>query len=718
MKKIADLNRLYTEGESADSELFAEQRSNVRLVSGDHYTSKNSRFWGRIRDSKQISNEAKIRLTKNHIQKITKTYANNIGAHAPGVGISPQNENELQDQKAAELAHSVWQDLKNKEKLNKRVREWVKDFIDIGECFVKVFWDPRGGELVGYEAEVQRDERGEPVKDESGNVLPVMDEMGQMVPSKRPAFSGAIKFERFHAFNVIRHTSVKSMDESSVIILRKMVDIKDLKAMVGDDEEKLKFIQESSQDTFTVFDGTSGKYSQPKNQCMVREYYFRSCSEYPKGYYYITTEAGILFEGELPFGIFPIHYVGFDDAATSPRARSIIKVLRPYQAEVNRAGSKIAEHQVTLGDDKLLIQSGTKLTHGGTLSGVRGIQYSGAAPGVLAGRSGEQYLGYMTSQIDEMYKVSNVFEDAEETKAQMDPYTLLYRSIRNKKKFSLYGIKFEEFLISICETALDLARQYYTEDMMVAAVGRREYINISEFKNSNKLCYMIKLEPQGDDIETKLGKQLAMNSVIQYVGKDLGKDAIGRVLKAMPFVNDDEAFNDLTIDYENAVNDILALDRGQYPQTRNGETIPYLIKRLTHRTKQSDFNQLPQPVQQNYQKKLEELEKMQADIQAKLQAAQAGYIPTSGFLVAADFYVSDVNKPGVTRRARIPYDALVWLIKKLDSQGTSLAELENIDEGTLSEIGQMAGPGPLSNPGEGVQQAGMGRSFSNYGGAE
>lgn len=712
MKKIADLNQIYNEAETADAELFAEQRSNVRLTAGDHYTNKNSRFWGRIRDSKQLNNETKLRLTKNHIQKITKTYVNNITSYAPGVGIAPQNENELQDQKAAELSHSIWQDLKGKEKLNKKIREWVQDYIVIGECFVKVFFDPSAGELKGYEAQVQTDDAGENVTDENGNVTPVLDEMGQMVPTEKAVFTGGIKFERFHAFNALRHANAKSMDESSVVILRKMVDIKDLKAMWGSDPDKLKFIQESSKDTFNVFDGTTGKYSTTKGQCMVREFYFRKCADYPKGHYYITTEQGILDENELPFGIFPIHYVGFDEAATSPRARSIIKVLRPYQAEINRSASKIAEHQVTLGDDKLLIQSGTKLTHGGTLAGVRGIQYSGAPPGILAGRSGEQYMGYSLAAIKEMYEVSNVYEDAEEIKAQMEPLTMLYRSIRNKKKFSLYGIKIEEFLVSICETALELARQYYPEDMLIPMVGKRELVNISEFKNSNKLCYMIKVDAQDDDIEQKLGKQMALNSIIQYVGKDLGKDSIGRILKAMPFANDDEAFSDLTIDYDNSVNDILALDRGQYPKTRRGEKIPYLLDRLVHRCKQSDFNFLPQPVQAAYDQKIQELEKMQADIQQKLQAAQAGYIPTSGFLVACDFYVSDVNKKGTTRRARIPYDALVWLIKKLDTQGTSLAELENIDIGTLSEIGQMAGPpGPLSNPGTQYQQPGQDRSF-------
>jgi hypothetical protein len=701
MKTIADLNSLYSEAETADSELFSEQRSNVRLVSGDHYPNKNSRFWARIRDTKQISQEAKIRITKNHLQKITKTYVNNILAHAPGVAVGPANDNELSDQKAAELAHSIWQDLKYKQKINQKIRGWAKDYIEIGECFVKVFWDPSAGDLKGFEAEIERDEQGNPISDELGNVIPVLDENGQLVPTKKAVFTGAIQFERFFAFNVLRAASAKAMEDSPFICVRKMSLIKDLQAMVGDDEEKLKFIQSSSKDTFNVFEGTTGKYQNVKDQCMVREYYFRRCAEYPTGYYYITTEAGILFEGELPFGIFPIHYVGFDEAATSPRARSIIKVARPYQAEINRSYSKLAEHQITLGDDKLLIQAGTKLAHGGSVAGVRGVQYSGAPPGILQGRSGEQYLSTINSNIQELYSVTNVYEDTEETPSQMEPYTLLYRSIRNKKKFSLYGEKFEEFLVAICETALDLAKNYYTEDMLVPAVGRREYINISEFKSSEKLCYLVKVEKQSDDIESRLGKQLAMNQVIQYASKEIGSENIGRILKNMPFVNGDEAFADLTQDYENSVNDILALDRGQYPTTSQYENLTYLIRRIVSRTKQRDFDFLPVPVRMNYQRKIAELEKAEADKQAAIQRAQSGFIPTTGYSVGCDFYVEDPAKPGTTRRARVPYDSLSWLLKKLEEQGTSLSALDGMNEGVLAEMGQYMpqGNGQVQTPG-------------------
>src|SRR5690554_2079051 len=111
MKKIDELNELYRESEEVDKALFAEQRSNVLLVSGDHYSKGKSRFFDRIRNSKELSENQKIRITKNHIQKITKIYRNNILSQAPGVKIVPNNMTEIQDQKTAELNDAVRQHL-------------------------------------------------------------------------------------------------------------------------------------------------------------------------------------------------------------------------------------------------------------------------------------------------------------------------------------------------------------------------------------------------------------------------------------------------------------------------------------------------------------------------------------------------------------------------------------------------------------------------------
>lgn len=713
MKKLTinELNQHYTDAESVDKPVFSEQRSNVLLVSGDHYQKKDSKFWGRVRDSKQISEQQKLRLTKNHIQKIAKTYVNNIMSRSPGVRPFPNNPKELADQKAAELHHSIWQFISDKQKLKKKKREWCQNFVNIGEAAVKVFYDPNLGEIIGYEQEM--DELGQPVFETDELGQPILDEQGQPKPqaSDRPVFSGGFSFETIHGFNLLRSKEAKTMDESKFLCYRKMTDIKELEKMLEEDpdkEAKLKFLQGAHEDVYTVFDASRGSYDKTQGQVMVREFYFRPCGEYPSGYFYITTPQGVLWEGPLPFGIFPILYVGFDEIETTPRARSIIKQLRPYQAEINRCASQIATHQITLGDDKLMIQSGTKLAPGGQVPGVRGIQYSGMPPTVLPGRSGEQYVGYMESQIEEMYRISNVLEDSEEKVMQLEPMTMLYRNMKQQQKFSNYCEKFEGFLVEVCEVTLRLAKMSLKDDSLIPMIGKREMVNIAEFRSMDDLGFQIRLEPMSDDLETMMGKQMTLNHFLQYVGPQLGKDSIGQIMRAMPFANSEEAFSDLTLDYDNSVNDILALDRGEQVQAHQHDNHEYVIKRLINRMKQRDFEMLNPQIQQNYQAKLQEHEQVLAAQQAQIQAAKDGFIPTGGYMVTCDFYIQvDAKDPSKVKRVRLPYEAIQWLIKKLETQGTSFQNLENMHQSAVADIAQMvmSQQGNQQNPNPGQPQA-------------
>ena len=99
---FSDLEALYEESETLDKAIFAEMRSNLLLIDGDHYSRRQSDFYRRIRSSKELTDQQKIRLTKNHTQKITDIYSNNIISAVPGVAILPANETELRDQKLAE----------------------------------------------------------------------------------------------------------------------------------------------------------------------------------------------------------------------------------------------------------------------------------------------------------------------------------------------------------------------------------------------------------------------------------------------------------------------------------------------------------------------------------------------------------------------------------------------------------------------------------------
>jgi len=692
----AALEKLYLEADTIDKEMFAEQRSNLLLIAGEHYQRRQANLFRRIRDSKDLNDEIKIRLTKNHIQNICKNLTNNILSAAPGVGVEPKDDKELQDQKCADLAHSVWRDGVEKYGIDEMKDDWADEMVGIGEVATKVFWDPNAGVIKHFEQAV--DGEGQPMFDADG------------VPQKGdPKYTGGFVLESIYGFNLLRAPEAKEMKKSPYLIVRKMVDKDSLLAKWGDDPTKAKMVEEGVDETMTVFDGTKATYAKAENQVLVKEFYFRPCPLYPNGFFYMATKVGILAEGELPGGIYPIIFQHYDKVPTSPRGRSPIKTMRPYQIEINRAASKMAEHQITLGDDKLLIQNGTKVSPGVALPGVRAINYSGMQPGILAGRDGSQYLAYMQGQIAELYSVMNVSLDTTEKTGQFDAWSMLFRAGAQKKNFSRYIARFERFLKEVCRVYLELAKIHLPDDAMISAVGSKEQVNIPEFKNTKELSYEIKLEAQSDDLETKFGKQIVLNHILQYTGSQLGKEDIGKMIRAMPYSSSEESFSDLTIDYDSGTNFVLAMDRGERPPLHPNDDFVYLGKRLAARMRQADFQFKTPEIQSNYQQASAALQQQEAQRLQAIQQAEAGFIPTSGYMVTVDLYVSDPNDPLKTRRARIPYDSIQWLIKKLEAQGQGLQQLEHMDQGSQAGIAQkMAQNGQPPNGMGGGQQPGAG----------
>ena len=706
-KNLQDLNRMYFEAENADRVVFAEQRSNVLLVMGDHYNSRHSRLFNRIRTSRGLEQDQKLRLTKNHIQRIAKIYRNNITSHSPNVRIVPRNEKELQDQKTAELNQSVWEYAQDESQLDfERLRDnLAKNFVETGECAVKVFWDPNQGDFLGFKPITQ-------VNPLTGEEEQVFDENGEPeFDPNQPIFSGKLVAEDIFSTNLLRPAGCTDIQTAEWLGVRKMVDVEVAKALAPTPEIAAK-IEAEGKDEFMVFDTSADRgFVKTSQQTIWREFYFRPSPIHPRGYFYIGTKDAIFFEGELPFGVFPIIYEGFDRLPTSPRHRSIIKQIRPYQIELNRTASKIAETQVT-SDDKVFVQAGTSLSPGGHLPGIRVSSYSGTPPVVVPGNSGAQYLDYYQQQLSEMYEVANVSLDSQDKKVKKDadPYAMLFRSVKDKKEFSLYTDAFQRMIRRLASTYLKLGKQYFDENMLIPAIGRGEFINIAEFKNSADIKTKIKVEATTDDLTTIFGKQMSINHALQFVGNQLEREDVGKLLRAMPFGNFEESFDDITIDYDTATNLILAIERGEQPQPSTSDNHPYIIKRLTLRTRQSDFTLLDPQIQQLFQQYIQTYQQLQVQREQEIVLAQSQFIPSGGAMVKVDYYVPKADDPSKSTRAVIPAEAVDWLLRKLAQQGSSQEQIQKfgpeveqtIAQGLLSGQGQASLA--LNNP-QGLGQA-------------
>jgi hypothetical protein len=653
IKGVADLDRMYTEAESADRQDFAKMRSALLLIGGEHYMKRGSGF-ERLRQSRDIDEQVKLRITKNHLGKIARRYSNIICSSAPGVTIGPKHESELQDRKSAEINESIWQDAKEKNSWSSVVMQWSDDFTGIGEVWTKIVLDEYSGAPIGFEQAV----------DAFG--MPVVDEMGEPVADpQKPRYAKQLRFEEVFAFNVLRSPDAQSIKDSPWFCVRKSVQRERLKRMFPD---SAKHFDQGGETPFLVFDASHGYRRSESKECMVREWFIKPCPEYPLGYFYIQVPGKILKEGELPGGIFPLICERFDNIQTKCRGFSSIDPIRPNQAEINRCASAMATTQITLGDDKLVFQNGAKLSAGASLPGIRTMSTTGGAPVVIPGRSGEQYLNYMLANIKEMYELAEV--DDEDLDGNMEPQTLLYRAASKKKRFQRYIARFENFLKEVCSVYLKMAKLYYDEDTFILAVGRNEAVNIAEFKNTHDQSVEIVIEAQADDVETKIGRQMVITNILQYVGNQLDKEMIGKLIRNMPYANVEDAFSDLTLDDECATNDLLALDRGQMPMMSRADPHEYLVKRAMNRMRQSDFNALDEQIQENYKAYVKEHLAMVEEAAQALQRSQSGFIPDGGALVGVDFYVQDPNNPERTRRARMPYDAVSWLAQKLEDQGS------------------------------------------------
>jgi hypothetical protein len=127
-----------------------------------------------------------------------------------------------------------------------------------------------------------------------------------------------------------------------------------------------------------------------------------------------------------------------------------------------------------------------------------------------------------------------------------------------------------------------------------------------------------------------------------------------------------------------------------------------MVKRLTQRMKQADFRLLDPQIQENYKNQLQTHMTIMRDQKEAVLREQAGMIPAGGTLIGIDYFVQDPNNPERTRRARIPYDSIDWLVKKLEEQAGILQMAEELP---MAAIASTQPPGmEMPEPGYQSQQ--------------
>jgi len=668
-KTLQQLNKLIEDSTNTDKALNAEQRTNVQLFLGNHF-SKTKEFLERSMQDIDADNSKKVRVTKNHIFKISEYIINSILTTSGDVGIFPLNQREVQDVKSAELHNSVFSKWKDDNSFEELMRELAYQFVVPGEIASKRFWNPNKGEII--------------------EKIPYLDEKtGETKFQVRRA--GDAEVELIYPWDLKRPEGSKRASDMPWIGYEKLIDVKELKSQIDDEDLKEK-IQDGPDETFKIIDPTTGRYSDCKGKTTLREIYYKPNQEHPNGYYYIFTKDLLLFEGELPEGHpFPIKIKGFTNIPTSPRSVSIIRQLRPLQVEVNRGASSQALVQLSMGLPKVVTFAGASLESGGMKAGLRHYKTNGLqAPTIISGQSGVQFVESMNQAISEMYQIANVPELNEDKNPSLDPQTAMYVSLKDKKRFSLYAQKFQEYIREMVKDVLALKKMYMDDRELVQVVGRSEIANISEFKNSSPMGYQIKLVEVSDDLASTMGKYLNIRDLLQYGGTSLNGEQVALLGKNMPFLNDEKMFESQLTNANNLENIKLGIERGEPLEPSMQDDTEYLLPKLQLRTREPSFRFLAPEIQERYMYWIQTLEQMQAQKLIQVKQLQSSMIPTSGSEVPLPIYQDVPNSSGGVKseRVKVPYDSLMDLVEKLKTQGMSLQTVDGYQDTNQANIAQ------------------------------
>ena len=124
---LAKLNEEFDKSTTNYHRINCEKRTNLNLYLGHHFVKASDELNRRL-EKQGVDKSTRIRVTKNHIFKICEYIVNSMLDAGGDFDVFPANQDELQDQKAAELHRAVLPDWKHKNGIGKILTELAYDF--------------------------------------------------------------------------------------------------------------------------------------------------------------------------------------------------------------------------------------------------------------------------------------------------------------------------------------------------------------------------------------------------------------------------------------------------------------------------------------------------------------------------------------------------------------------------------------------------------------
>ena len=600
---------------------------------------------------------SRIRFVRNHLPRIGDIYCNEILREAPDVEVVPVTGGDVRAAPLAEMNREVYEHHKRATTPNyrQRIDDDVTDFVVTGEIATKLYWDDR---------------------------------------------VGCVREEGVPPFDLLRAPASRTVEESPWLIYRNIYTRGQMARIFGEGVARATASAGMAGTDFetrpyVVFRTSDQEYAQVEGT-EVLEYYEKPSWRFPQGRYYFFTADRLLRQGSLPGGVFPIVVQRFFKTSRFPRGHGFVRNVYRLQLEINRAAGQDSTNMSHFGDDKFVTHSGSNLDAGDRLQGASHLKVSGfndirTSFLYVEGKGMPKYVEYIQALVREMDYKCHIKTQMEERKGPAkggDLSVVLYSQIKDKKLFVKYAQSFEDFMVTKGKAILSLYRHYLRPEDVIHSGNREKRVLVPDFKRTSDRDFLFAVVAGNESDESRLGKQLVVDNVLQYAGQRLNEANIGLLLRNTALGADRRLIDHFCVDYDSWTYDQVRLEKGMMPPISPVEDFAYKAKMCSERMRKADFLELNPVVQGVFNQYLQVCKDGIARQENDRLRLEKGVIPTDGPLVRTDARRSVPKQGGgyKTEPLAIPYAALIWLTQALEKQGATQDALSGLPAQVQADI--------------------------------
>lgn len=543
--------------------------------------------------------EWRVRIVINRIRPIIASLAAKISKTRPVLQVVP-NTMEDQDISASKVGskflESAWRDLK----LDEKEHELILWAMSCGKAFVKVFWNPTGGDYIEQPQVV-------PVVVPDPNTGALTENVSYMQTGGVDRFwTGEIEVRIVPGFEIFQDPTGTTLDECLWVIhakwhpldwIRDSFPAKGPLVSAENGTGGMDYSQSllaGISNTGGVPDRTSGTEG-----AVVKEYYERPNQTHPRGRLITVANGIVLQDEELPVGGFPL--VEFEDITEPGRfwATSRIKDLIPLQVEYNKTRSQALENKNLMQRPKWLVQNGSLIDETLALTDEPGevVFYSTTKPEAWVPPASPDYRNLVEQINFEFMELSGQHEVSKGSPVASDMPGVAIQLLQEADDTKLGPVisRYHRCLEDIGSKILALAGEHYTEPRLIKAVGSDSKIDVDEFKGADlNRNYDVRIESGNAMGGSLAGKR---RYILDLWGVGLfgpyqtpeQEEAAKKVLMYIEFGNYEQQFDDKMLDEGNAKQENNELLKGVAPVHQEYDDDLVHSKVHARRLKQGDW---------------------------------------------------------------------------------------------------------------------------------